>query len=113
MVIVGYGKQEKVLKEIVNKKNFEAVKFLGAIEQYKLPKIYISCDVLVLPSTEEVWGLVVNEALYCGLKVVVSDVCGCADDLVKIGENGYVFKSANISDLTSKLQKTTNLLRNS
>ena len=50
-----------------------------------------SSDVFVLPSRDENWGLVVNEAMICGLPVVISDVCGCVDDLVFEGQNGHIF----------------------
>jgi glycosyltransferase involved in cell wall biosynthesis len=45
-------------------------------------------DVLVLPSYSEPWGLVVNEAMACGMPVIVSEKCGCAPDLVQNGKNG-------------------------
>ena len=51
----------------------------------------------------DVWGLVVNEALYSGLKVVVGDRCGCVPDLVINGKNGYTFHSGDINDLKNKL----------
>lgn len=105
LVIVGYGKQEQELKELVQKLEIKNVNFLGNIEQYSLPKIYTACDCLVLPSSEEVWGLVVNEALYSGLKVIVSDKCGCVPDLVKEGINGYSFKVNGNSDLLAKMKK--------
>lgn len=57
-------------------------------------------DVLVLPSTSEPWGLVVNEAMVCGLPVIVSDRCGCAIDLVRDGENGFIIDPANPDTLT-------------
>ena len=107
LVIVGYGKIENRLKEIVKEKNIEDVHFLGMIEQYDLPKIYTACDCLILPSTEEVWGLVVSEALYSGLKIIVGDKCGCAPDLVKEGRNGYTFESGNVEDLLQKMNKIT------
>ena len=56
-------------------------------------------DVFVLPSRDEHWGLVVNEAMTCGLPVVVSDACGCADDLVVTGQNGVVFPVENAAKL--------------
>lgn len=101
LVIVGYGQLEHRLKQRVNQEKIPDVVFLGAVEQYDLPRIYVACDCLVLPSREEVWGLVVNEALYCGLKVIVSERCGAAVDLVT-PENGIITPS-DIAGLTRAL----------
>jgi glycosyltransferase involved in cell wall biosynthesis len=43
----------------------------------------------------EPFGLVVNEAMLCGLPVVVSDRVGAKFDLVRNGENGYVYPAGN------------------
>jgi glycosyltransferase involved in cell wall biosynthesis len=51
----------------------------------------------VLPSKSEPWGLVVNEAMICGLGVIVSDACGCKDDLVT--GNGFIFESGKQNEL--------------
>ena len=56
--------------------------FTGFLNQLEIPRAYAAADVLVLPSESETWGLVVNEALACGLPCVVSDACGSAEDLV-------------------------------
>jgi glycosyltransferase involved in cell wall biosynthesis len=45
---------------------------------------------LVLPTHTDTWGLVVNEAMACGLPIIVSSVAGCSVDLVEDGWNGYV-----------------------
>lgn len=58
-----------------------AVHFVGHRDQEALVDLYATSHTLVLPSYEEVWGLVVNEALVCGCSVVLSDRCGAADDL--------------------------------
>jgi glycosyltransferase involved in cell wall biosynthesis len=60
-------------------------------------------DVFVLPSRDEHWGLVVNEAMTCGLPVVVSDACGCVDDLVVTGQNGVVFPVENAAKLAEAM----------
>jgi len=70
-----------------------------------MPSVYHSADVFVLPSKSETWGLAVNEAMACGLAVVVSDRCGCAPDLIKNGVNGYVFRSGNKKDLARVLEQ--------
>ena len=54
-----------------------------------------SSDLLVLPSLREQWGMVVNEAMSCGLPVIVSDACGCVDDLVKHDRTGRIFRSGD------------------
>jgi glycosyltransferase involved in cell wall biosynthesis len=56
-------------------------------------------DVLILPSLLEPWGLVVEEAIYYGLPVIVSDKVGCKDDLVASNNLGFIFKSGSLSDL--------------
>jgi len=56
---------------------------------------------LVLPSGEyETWGLVVNEAMTGGIPAIVSDMVGCAPDLVVSDCTGYVFRSGDTTDLS-------------
>jgi len=56
--------------------------FAGFLNQTEISQAYVAADCLVLPG-RETWGLVVNEALASGLPCVVSDACGCADDLIR------------------------------
>ncbi len=83
---------------------FEArlpVRCLGFVNQSDLPAWYACGDILVLPSISEPWGLVVNEAMACGLIPVVSDAVGCAPDLVEgVGE---IFPVADIDSLARAL----------
>jgi len=56
--------------------------FAGFLNQTEISQAYVAADCLVLPSDfGETWGLVVNEALASGLPCIVSEACGCADDL--------------------------------
>jgi glycosyltransferase involved in cell wall biosynthesis len=75
--------------------------------QQSMPAVYRIADIFCLPSTGpgETWGLAVNEAMASGRAVLVSDMAGCAADLVMEGVNGYRFKSGDIEDLVSKLRK--------
>jgi glycosyltransferase involved in cell wall biosynthesis len=58
--------------------------FAGFLNQTEISRAYIAADCLVLPSdSQETWGLVINEALASGLPCIVSDACGCAEDLVR------------------------------
>jgi glycosyltransferase involved in cell wall biosynthesis len=65
---------------------------MPGFKQYdELPAYYAFADLFVHASRVEQWGLVVNEAMACGLPVVVSRRCGCVPELVREGVNGYSF----------------------
>ena len=71
------------------------VRWTGFANQGELADYYAGADVLVLPSEFEPWGLVVNEALACGLPVVASDRVGSGVDLLGSGA-GTVYPVGNI-----------------
>lgn len=76
------------------------VDLLGFRNQSELPGAYVVADALVLPSDlRETWGLVVNEAMACGLPVIVSDAVGCAPDLVCDGKTGAVYRCGDVAGL--------------
>jgi glycosyltransferase involved in cell wall biosynthesis len=77
-------------------------RFHGAVSQRRLAEAFRGGSVLVLPSLEEGFGLVVPQALSCGLPVVVSDRVG-ARDLVRHRENGSVFPVGEASALAAEL----------
>lgn len=71
----------------------------------ELPAYYGLARVLVLASTQEQWGLVVNEAMAAGLPVLVSERCGCAPDLVRNGKNGFTFDPYRVDELAALMSK--------
>jgi glycosyltransferase involved in cell wall biosynthesis len=77
----------------------------GFLNQSAIPDAYGAADALVLASETETWGLVVNEAMACGLPAVVSDRVGCAADLVTDGETGFVYPCADVPALASRLAR--------
>jgi glycosyltransferase involved in cell wall biosynthesis len=87
------------------------VTFTGFLNQSEISQAYVAADCLVLPSDEgETWGLVVNEALACGLPAIVSDRCGCAEDLaLPLGEE-YVYQCGDIMELASRLSQQISLV---
>jgi len=99
LLIVGYGQQEKELKELVKNKKIKDVYFYGGASWPEVAKFYAISDIFVLPSLEEVWGLVINEAMAAGLPIITTDRVGASIDLVKEGRNGAVAKSSNTHDL--------------
>lgn len=79
--------------------------FAGFLNQSEIPLAYAAADCLVLPSDAgETWGLVVNEAMACGLPAIVSDRVGCREDLVVEGETGFSFPFGNVPALAEKMR---------
>lgn len=105
LTMIGFGLLENELQE----KAPQNVNIIGAVENKELYKYYQNHDVFILPSTSEVWGLVVEEAMNNGLPVIVSNKVGCAFEVVKDGENGLIFDVDNIDDLKSKILHITEL----
>jgi glycosyltransferase involved in cell wall biosynthesis len=68
-----------------------------------LPPFFARADVFVLPSRYDGWGVVVNQALGAGLPIVVSDQVGAAHDLVREGENGFIFRAGDADALAAAL----------
>ncbi len=83
----------------------QSVIFPGFKQYHELPIYYGLADVFIQASTSEQWGLVVNEAMACGLPVIVSERCGCAVDLVKEGNNGFTFDPYDIEILANLMCK--------
>lgn len=100
LVILGDGELKDEL-EMLNS-HIPSTYFLPSVSWNEVPDYFAVSSVLVLPSKSEAWGLVVNEAMICGLPVIVSDHCGSSKDLVK--ENGIIFKSENLESLQNAME---------
>jgi glycosyltransferase involved in cell wall biosynthesis len=83
----------------------DRARFLGFQNQSQLPSTYCAADLFVLPSLFEPFGLVVNEAMLCGLPVAVTDRVGAKFDLVRPNENGYVFPAGDVGALAAILRQ--------
>jgi glycosyltransferase involved in cell wall biosynthesis len=81
------------------------VSYLGRLSGDDVLRAYLAADLLVLPSLFEPWGLVVNEAMACGLPVIVSDRVGCADDLVRPEETGLVVNAGRDIELAAAIRR--------
>lgn len=109
LLIVGDGSQMDLLQQQVNINGVKDVYFEGYQIFPRLIEYYKAADVFVLPSNFEQWGLVVNEAMTCGLPCIVSSHVGCRLDLIKEGKTGYIFESENVDSLADCMQKIINV----
>ena len=98
-LLVGDGKLRASLEAEIAQKGLRNAFLFGFKNQTELPAVYAISDIFVLPSAVDKWGLVANEAMACGLPVVVSDRTGVSGDLVKHGENGFVYPAGDVASL--------------
>jgi glycosyltransferase involved in cell wall biosynthesis len=105
VVMCGTGEMEPELRAYCADQGLENVVFTGFVNQAELPKLYGCCDVFVLPSENEPWGLAVNEAMCAALPVVVSREVGCVVDLVRDGGNGFAPEAGDIEGWAQALRR--------
>ncbi|GEP56554.1 glycosyltransferase family 4 protein [Reyranella soli] len=111
VAFAGSGELESELRQIAANASIRA-DFMGFVNQSELPAAYAAADLLVLPSNaRETWGLVVNEAMACGIPAVVSDAVGCGPDLIDAGATGAIFPFGDIAALAVAMQDVLSLDR--
>ncbi len=108
LLIIGEGREKEKMEEIIKSQNIKSIIFADFIQYEDLYKYYAISDLLILPSREEVWGLVVNEAMACGLPVVTTQETGASVDLIEEGENGFTISSNNPKAITQAINKVFN-----
>jgi glycosyltransferase involved in cell wall biosynthesis len=96
LLFVGDGNLRSYLEAQAKATGWQSIRFLGFRNQSQIPALYDLCDVFVLPSNFEPWGLAVNEVMNAGKAVVVSNRVGCVPDLVIESQNGRTFPVGDI-----------------
>lgn len=96
----GYTETTPFYQQYKDRKN---IHFLGFVTRDVLANLYQKCDVFVFPTLGEGYGLVILEALSCGVPCIVSDLAG-GDDAIIEGYNGFKFEAGNDKDLRNKIQ---------
>ncbi|WP_367566852.1 glycosyltransferase family 4 protein [Lacrimispora sp.] len=112
VLIIGGTPNEEYLKLQVEQKAFN-VHFLDFMGRDQLKEYYLAADIFVFPTREDIWGLVLNEAMSFGLPCVASIKANASFELVEDGECGYLVDPEEIGDLASKMELllTDDLLR--
>jgi len=104
LVLAGDGERRSALEMLARDLGVaEQVHFLGFRQYDDLPALYGLAGGFVHVSTVEQWGLVVNEACAAGLPVIVSNRCGCVEDLVETGANGWRVDPFDIGQIAAAL----------
>ena len=77
--------------------------FPGFFEKKALLQWYMSADLFVLPTHHDEWGLVINEAMACGLPIVTTNLCGAGLEIICDGVNGYVYSHDDVHALRDSI----------
>lgn len=109
LVIAGDGATRPKLDTLVGQLELTGkVHFPGYLPAQDMAPLYGLASAFILPSAFfEQWGLVVNEAMAGGLPVIVSEICGCAPDLVIDGVTGFKFNPYNEEQLADLMVEFT------
>jgi len=110
LLIVGHGEYEEELRKKASKN--EKILFIGHVGYEKIHEVYFLSDLFVLPTYNDHWGLVINEAMACGLPVITTTAAGASIDLINAdnslcepGDINCIAKSI-LSHIISKNKKT-------
>jgi glycosyltransferase involved in cell wall biosynthesis len=101
--IVGGKPTEEYLK-LRSDLGLSNVHFVGFMKKEKLAHVYRAADLFVLPTREDIWGLVINEAMAYGLPVITTDRCVAGLELVEDGVNGYIIPVEDEKALAEKIE---------
>lgn len=104
LLIIGDGQERATLESRANEARPGDIRFLGFRNQSELPRFYDLCDVFVLASVDEPWGLSINEVMNAGRPVIVTSEVGCQKNLVQHGVNGCVIPAGDIAALAESFR---------
>lgn len=104
LLLVGQEAELPQMMESLPQQTRQNIEYAGFQAPEDLPGFFRQADLFVLPSRYDGWGVVVNQAIGAGLPIICSDTVGAAYDLIKPGENGYLFPSKNVNALVEILK---------
>ena len=105
-IVGGSAPKEYVtLKKTMSLNNVHFVDFKNPSE---LKKYYMAADVFVHPTREDIWGLVINEAMAYGLPVVTTEKCIAGMEMIRENENGHIVGINNVNSLTYAIRDCVN-----
>jgi glycosyltransferase involved in cell wall biosynthesis len=104
LCIIGSGNKKDQLEKKIQNLGLENIRLIDFKKKEELFLYYKSADIFVLPTKEDIWGLVVNEAMACGLPIVSTVKCVAALELVEVNVNGFLTDVDDIDNISLKLQ---------
>lgn len=105
--IIG-GSATKEYKKIITENSINNINFYDFMSKEELSYFYKAADLFVLPTREDVWGLVINEAMSFGLPVISTNKCIGAIELLDTNKTGFIIPSDDSAKLSSKINLMLN-----
>jgi len=102
LLFVGSPPTDPALQKILSKYSKKNIKFVGHVPQSQLPAYYQKSSVFILPSLADGFGMVVPQAMACGLPSIVTEKVGAAE-LIKEGHSGFIIPAQSIDALKEKI----------
>ena len=103
LLLVGDGPEEARLKQACAERDIRNVVFAGFEQKPELPRYYALADVFVFPTLGDPYGLVVDEAMACGLPVISTSAAGEIRDRIEEGANGYIVPPEDSAALSERM----------
>jgi glycosyltransferase involved in cell wall biosynthesis len=107
VILVGDGVLLDACRNAIAANKLTNVHLVGFKNQTELPVCYAAADVFILPSEYETWGLVLNEAMACGLPCIASESCGAAADMILEGKTGFTYPMGDVARLAELMKFMT------
>ena len=102
--IIG-GKAPQEYLDLQQEYGAENIHFIEFKKKDELKRYYQAADIFVHPTREDIWGLVINEAMAQGLPIISTNRCIAALELIENGKNGYIVPVGDIETLASKIEE--------
>lgn len=99
------GNTDDKYKHIIKNNYYKNIRFIPYMNKTALDKYYEAADVFFLPTEQDTWGLVINEAMAKGLPVVTTENCGAGMEMVENNKNGFIVKVNDALDMADKIKK--------
>lgn len=104
LLLIGGGDLRAEYERMIEDENIKNVEIIDFVPFEKIFKYYMASDVFALATREDIWGLIVNEAMANAVPVLISDKCIAGLEMIVEGKNGYIVKDNSIENWVSALR---------
>lgn len=104
LIIIG-GEPTKDLLAYIIENKINNVRFIDFLIKEELSEYYKAADIFIHPTREDIWGLVINEAMANAVPVITTNKCVAGIELIRDGVNGKIVQSDNSKELTSAINE--------